>query len=66
LHEPIQAVGEAQGYDYLFDHIRPFFKATDLAYTHLDGAMLEGSLYIGYPAFNYNPKEELLRRLLGE
>jgi hypothetical protein len=55
-HEPIQAVGEAQGYDYLFDHIRPFLKAADLAYTNFDGAMLEGSPYTGYPAFNYNPK----------
>jgi hypothetical protein len=55
-HENIQNVGEAQGYDYLFDHVRPFLKAADLAYTNFDGAMLEGSPYTGYPAFNYNPK----------
>jgi hypothetical protein len=55
-HENIQNVGEAQGYDYLFDHLRPFLKAADLAYTNFDGAMLEGSPYTGYPAFNYNPK----------
>jgi poly-gamma-glutamate synthesis protein (capsule biosynthesis protein) len=55
-HENIQAVGEAQGYDYLFDYVRPFLKAADLAYTNFDGAMLEGSPYTGYPAFNYNPK----------
>jgi poly-gamma-glutamate capsule biosynthesis protein CapA/YwtB (metallophosphatase superfamily) len=55
-HENIQAAGEAQGYDALFDHVRPFLKAADLAYTNFDGAMLEGSPYTGYPAFNYNPK----------
>src|SRR5262245_35207127 len=26
-HDNIQTVGEAQGYDYLFDHVRPFLKA---------------------------------------
>ena len=55
-HENIQAVAEAQGYDYLFDRVRPFLKAADLAYTNFDGAMLEGSPYTGYPAFNYSPK----------
>src|SRR5689334_8065946 len=55
-HENIQNVGENQGYDYLFDHVRPFLKAADLAYTNFDGAMLAGSPYTGYPAFNYNPK----------
>jgi poly-gamma-glutamate capsule biosynthesis protein CapA/YwtB (metallophosphatase superfamily) len=55
-HENIQYAAEAQGYDYLFDHVRPFLKAADLAYTNFDGAMLEGSPYTGYPAFNYNPR----------
>ncbi|HEU5100613.1 MAG TPA: CapA family protein, partial [Roseiflexaceae bacterium] len=55
-HENIQYVAEAQGYDYLFDHVRPFLKVADLAYTNFDGAMLEGSSYSGYPAFNYNPR----------
>jgi Bacterial capsule synthesis protein PGA_cap len=55
-HENIQQVGEAQGYDYLFDHVRPFLKAADLAYTNFDGAMLAGSPYTGYPTFNYNPQ----------
>src|SRR5262245_56166094 len=55
-HENIQAVGEAQGYDYLFDYVRPFLQAADLAYTNFDGAMLAGSPYTGYPAFNYSPK----------
>jgi hypothetical protein len=55
-HENIQSAAEAQGYDYLFDHLRPFLKAADLAYTNFDGAMLEGSPYTGYPAFNYNPR----------
>jgi hypothetical protein len=55
-HENIQAAAEAQGYDYLFDYVRPFLKAADLAYTNFDGAMLEGSPYTGYPAFNYSPK----------
>jgi hypothetical protein len=55
-HENIQNVAEAQGYDYLFDHVRPFLKAADLAYTNFDGAMLAGSPYTGYPAFNYNPR----------
>ncbi|HJZ49879.1 MAG TPA: CapA family protein [Roseiflexaceae bacterium] len=55
-HEKIQNVAEAQGYDYLFDHVRRFLKAADLAYTNFDGAMLAGSPYTGYPAFNYNPR----------
>src|SRR5689334_8244213 len=55
-HENIQAAAEAQGYDYLFDRVRPFLKAADLAYTNFDGAMLEGSPYTGYPAFNYSPR----------
>ncbi len=54
-HENIQAVGEAQGYDVLFDHVRPFLQAADLAYTNFDGAMLEGAGYSGYPNFNFNP-----------
>jgi len=55
-HENIQYAAEAQGYDYLFDHVRPFLKAADLASTNFDGAMLEGSPYTGYPAFNFNPR----------
>jgi hypothetical protein len=54
-HENIQAVGEARGYDYLFDRIRPFLQAADIGYTNFDGAMLAGSPYTGYPTFNYNP-----------
>jgi hypothetical protein len=54
-HENIQAVGEAQGYDVLFDYVRPYLQAADLAYTNFDGAMLEGAGYSGYPNFNYNP-----------
>jgi hypothetical protein len=64
-HENIQNVGEAQGYDYLFDHVRPFLKAADLAYTNFDGAMLAGSPYTGYPAFNYNPKLALALKNAG-
>ena len=55
-HENIQAIGEAQGYDTLFDQVRPFLNAADVAYTNFDGAMLEGASYSGYPNFNYNPK----------
>jgi poly-gamma-glutamate capsule biosynthesis protein CapA/YwtB (metallophosphatase superfamily) len=55
-HVNIQAVGETHGYDYLFDHIRPFLQAADIAYTNFDGAMLAGSAYTGYPTFNYNPQ----------
>lgn len=54
-HENIQAAGEANGYDWLFDRVRPYLRAADLAYTNFDGAMLAGSPYTGYPAFNYNP-----------
>ena len=54
-HENIQAVGETQGYATLFDEVRPFLQAADLAYTNFDGAMLEGAGYTGYPSFNYNP-----------
>ncbi|PDV98670.1 CapA family protein [Candidatus Chloroploca asiatica] len=54
-HENIQAVGELLGYDVLFDAVRPFLQAADLAYTNFDGAMLAGAGYTGYPAFNYNP-----------
>ncbi|HWQ11568.1 MAG TPA: CapA family protein [Roseiflexaceae bacterium] len=62
-HENIQAAGESYGYDYLFDYVRPFLQAADLAYTNFDGAMLEGSPSTGYPAFNYSPKlAEALRR----
>jgi len=64
-HENIQYVGEAQGYDYLFDHVRPFLKAADLAYTNFDGAMLADSPYTGYPAFNYNPKLALALKNAG-
>lgn len=54
-HENIQYVGETAGYDTLFDHIRPFLQASDLAYTNFDGAMLANSPISGYPNFNYNP-----------
>jgi poly-gamma-glutamate synthesis protein (capsule biosynthesis protein) len=55
-HENIQAVGEAQGYETLFDYVCPFLQAADIAYTNFDGAMLAGSAYTGYPMFNYNPQ----------
>lgn len=55
-HETIQAAAEAQGYDHLFEPVRPFLQAADLAYTNFDGAMLAGSPYTGYPTFNYNPE----------
>lgn len=55
-HENIQAAAEANGYDWLFDRVRPFLQAADLAYTNFDGAMLEGSPYSGYPQFNYSPR----------
>lgn len=54
-HINIQMVAESVGYDYLFDHVRPFLQASDIAYTNFDGAMLAHSPYTGYPAFNYNP-----------
>ncbi|NJP05934.1 MAG: CapA family protein [Chloroflexaceae bacterium] len=54
-HITIQQVAEVQGYDYLFDHIRPFLQAADVGYTNFDGAMLASSDYTGYPNFNYNP-----------
>lgn len=55
LHMNIQAVAEAQGYDYLFDHVRPYLQAADIAYTNVEGAMMGSSHRGGYPAFNYNP-----------
>ncbi len=54
-HINIQMVAESLGYDYLFDHVRPFLQSADIAYTNFDGAMLANSPYTGYPAFNYNP-----------
>lgn len=54
-HENIQAVGEAQGYAALFEHVRPFLQAADLGYTNFDGAMLASSPRSGYPLFNFNP-----------
>ncbi len=54
-HRNIQARAEAQGYDWLFDAVRPFLQAADLAYTNLDGPMLEGVGYSDYPRFNYSP-----------
>lgn len=54
-HEKIQQVGETRGYDVLFDYLRPYVQAADLAYTNFDGAMLKGAGYTGYPAFNFNP-----------
>jgi len=55
-HENIQAAAEANGYDYLFDYLRPFLQAADTGYTNFDGAMLEGSPTSGYPLFNYSPR----------
>ncbi|NJM06407.1 CapA family protein [Candidatus Gracilibacteria bacterium] len=54
-HENIQRVAEANGYDYLFDYVRPYLQAADLAYTNFDGAMLASSPSSGYPNFNFNP-----------
>lgn len=55
-HENIQYVGETQGYDVLFDHVRPFLQAADLAYTNFDGAMDEQGPLSGYPLFNFSPR----------
>jgi hypothetical protein len=55
-HENIQAAAEANGYDYLFDYLRPYLQAADMAYTNFDGAMLEGSPTSGYPLFNFSPR----------
>ena len=54
-HRNTQARAEVQGYDWLFDEVRPFLQTADLAYTNLDGPMLEGAGYSDYPRFNYNP-----------
>ncbi|MBC8077623.1 MAG: CapA family protein, partial [Chloroflexales bacterium] len=54
-HENIQAFAEAQGYDALFDYVRPFIQAADIGYTNFDGAMLASSPFTGYPMFNFNP-----------
>jgi poly-gamma-glutamate capsule biosynthesis protein CapA/YwtB (metallophosphatase superfamily) len=54
-HENIQAFAEAQGYDALFDRVRPFLQAADIGYTNFDGAMLASSPFTGYPMFNFNP-----------
>jgi hypothetical protein len=54
-HENIQQVAEANGYDYLFDYVRPYLQAADLGYTNFDGAMLASSPRSGYPNFNFNP-----------
>jgi poly-gamma-glutamate capsule biosynthesis protein CapA/YwtB (metallophosphatase superfamily) len=55
-HLNIQRVGESLGYDYLFDRVRPYLKAADLAYTNFDGAMLESAPLSEYPSFNFSPK----------
>jgi hypothetical protein len=54
-HENIQNVAENLGYDWLFDNVRPYLQAADLAYTNFDGAMLASSPRSGYPNFNFNP-----------
>ena len=54
-HENIQNMAEANGYDYLFDYLRPYLRAADLAYTNFDGAMLASSQRSGYPLFNFSP-----------
>jgi hypothetical protein len=54
-HENIQNAAEALGYDWLFDNVRPYLQAADLAYTNFDGAMLASSPRSGYPNFNFNP-----------
>ncbi len=55
-HENIQAAAEAKGYDWLFEHVRPYLESADLAYTNFDGAMLDGSPLSGYPTFNFSPR----------
>lgn len=55
LHRNIQYVAEQNSYDYLFDYIRFYIQAADIAYTNLEGPMMADNPYTGYPAFNYNP-----------
>lgn len=54
-HLPIQQAARGRGWDWIFDQVRPYLQAADLAYTNFDGAMLSGSPESGYPSFNYSP-----------
>jgi poly-gamma-glutamate capsule biosynthesis protein CapA/YwtB (metallophosphatase superfamily) len=51
----IQDVAEKQGYDYLFDRVRPFLQGADLTYANFEGNANPNVPRSDYPNFNYNP-----------
>lgn len=55
LHMYIQDVAERQGYDYLFDRVRPFLQGADLTYANFEGNANPNAPRSDYPNFNYNP-----------
>lgn len=55
LHSNIQATAETQGYDTLFDRVRPFLQNADLTYANFEGNANPNAPRSSYPQFNYNP-----------
>lgn len=55
LHMYIQDVAERQGYDYLFDRVRPFLQKADMAYANFEGNANSTVPRSDYPDFNYSP-----------
>ncbi len=55
LHMYIQNVAEQQGYNYLFDKVRPFLQSADLTYANFEGNANPNVPRSDYPDFNYNP-----------
>ncbi len=57
LHYNIIDTANRQGYDYLFDKVRPFLQAADLTYANFEGTSNPNAAYSGtFPLFNYDPK----------
>ncbi|NWJ94263.1 MAG: CapA family protein [Chloroflexi bacterium] len=57
LHYNIINTADRQGYDYLFDKVRPFLQAANLTYANFEGSSNPNAPYSGvFPLFNYDPK----------
>jgi hypothetical protein len=56
LHANIQADAAKNGFDHLFDGVRPLLQAADLTYGNFEGSVNPALPTSSFPEFNYRPE----------
>jgi poly-gamma-glutamate synthesis protein (capsule biosynthesis protein) len=56
LHTNIANTGEAKGYPFLFEVMKPYLERTDFTYGNFEGSVNKARPLSSFPIFNYSPK----------